>query len=248
MVDIIADIVQNSLLSESAIERERSVIMQEAAEVNKQPEEVVLDHLHATAFQKSPLGHTILGPMSNIRKMTRDHILEYIKTHYTAPRMVLVGTGNIDHMDLVRQAEQAFKHLPSSGATRDELLAAQNPYFTGSDVRIREPDMDTCNFAIAFEGLPHTHPDLPALMVLQRMIGEFNESSSTDHHKGSQLASQLSFAGLAKNMFSFCTPYHDTGIFGVYCSAKEEHIYHACVAVRPRLLLPRPHASTQRCA
>lgn len=242
MLDIIADIMQNSTLSESAVEKERSVILQEAQEVNKIPEEVVLDHLHATAFQKSPLGQTILGPMSNIKAITRQHIVDYIQTHYTAPRMVLVGAGNVEHGDLVKMAERSFQGLPSGGVATADLLAQQPPYFTGSDVRIREPHMDTCNFAIAFEGLPHTHPDLPALMILQKMIGEFNEASTTDHFKGSTLASSLSFAGTAKSMFAFSTPYHDTGLFGIYCSANEDKIYNACVSVSRRRDRPSPHA------
>ena len=36
-------------------------------EVNDQPEELVLDYLHATAFQGTPLGYTILGPEENIK-------------------------------------------------------------------------------------------------------------------------------------------------------------------------------------
>ena len=52
------------------------------------PEEVVFDHLHATAFQHTSLGHTILGPAENIRKLTRGDLADYIATHYTAPRMV----------------------------------------------------------------------------------------------------------------------------------------------------------------
>ncbi|KAD3640140.1 hypothetical protein E3N88_29363 [Mikania micrantha] len=35
-----------------------------------QTEEVVLDHLHATAFQYTTLGRTILGPAENIQKIT----------------------------------------------------------------------------------------------------------------------------------------------------------------------------------
>lgn len=52
------------------------------------PEEVVFDHLHATAFQHTPLGRTILGPADNIRTLTRGDLADYIATHYTAPRMV----------------------------------------------------------------------------------------------------------------------------------------------------------------
>jgi processing peptidase subunit beta len=50
-VDIISDILQNSKLESSAIERERDVILREQQEVDKQLEEVVFDHLHSVAFQ-----------------------------------------------------------------------------------------------------------------------------------------------------------------------------------------------------
>ena len=58
------------------------------AQVEGVAEEVVFDHLHATAFQHSPLGRTILGPAENIKKLTRDDLADYIATHYKAPRMV----------------------------------------------------------------------------------------------------------------------------------------------------------------
>lgn len=51
-------------------------------------DEVLFDQLHATAFQHSPLGQTILGSADNIRSITRADISDYIATHYTGPRMV----------------------------------------------------------------------------------------------------------------------------------------------------------------
>src|SRR5437667_4164666 len=90
-VDILADILQNSKLEEAAIERERDVILRESEEVEKQMEEVVFDHLHATAYQQQPLGFTILGPRENIKDITRTELEKYIKSNYTADRMVLVG-------------------------------------------------------------------------------------------------------------------------------------------------------------
>ena len=65
-------------------------------------EEVIFDHLHATAFQHSPLGRTILGPAENIRTLTRNDLVDYIQTHYTAPRMVCLS---------VRQALPCFLHM-----------------------------------------------------------------------------------------------------------------------------------------
>lgn len=51
-------------------------------------EEVVFDHLHATAFQGTPLARTILGPASNIASIQRSDLADYIAKNYTAPRMV----------------------------------------------------------------------------------------------------------------------------------------------------------------
>jgi hypothetical protein len=50
-VDIISNILQNSKLESSTIEREHDVILCEQQEVDKQHEEVVFDHLHAVAYQ-----------------------------------------------------------------------------------------------------------------------------------------------------------------------------------------------------
>jgi hypothetical protein len=54
----------------------------ECTQVNKQTSELVFDHLHATAFQHSPLGRTILGPEENIRSISRQDLVDYISTHY----------------------------------------------------------------------------------------------------------------------------------------------------------------------
>ena len=52
-VDILSDILQNSKLEASAVERERGVILREQEEVDKQLEEVVFDHLHSIAYQST---------------------------------------------------------------------------------------------------------------------------------------------------------------------------------------------------
>lgn len=73
-----------------------SLYLNPRLQVNKQSSELVFDHLHATAFQFSPLGRTILGPVDNIKSLTRDQLVSYMKTHYRGPRMVRVN-GSMDH-------------------------------------------------------------------------------------------------------------------------------------------------------
>jgi hypothetical protein len=55
-----------------------------SVQIDGMVEEVCLDHLHATAFQHTPLGRTILGSAQNIQKMTKGDVEAYIRAHYTS--------------------------------------------------------------------------------------------------------------------------------------------------------------------
>ncbi|KAG9375739.1 hypothetical protein A1F94_013688 [Pyrenophora tritici-repentis] len=179
-VDILSDILQNSKLEAQAIERERDVILREQEEVDKQLEEVVFDHLHATAFQGQPLGRTILGPKENIQSIQRADLENYIKTNYTADRMVLVGAGGIPHEQLVELAEKYFANLPAEPQDYSaKSLAAeqkQKPDFIGSEVRLRDDTMGTANIAIAVEGVSWSDPDYFTALVTQAIVGNWDPS------------------------------------------------------------------------
>ncbi len=133
-VEIISDILLNSKMEDAAIEREREVILKEMSEVNRNQEELVMDHLHATAFQGTSLGFTILGSEENIRSLTRQDLVDYIQTQYTAPRMVVAGAGAVDHQELCALAAEHFKQLPTVPAGGVEV-AMEPAVFTGSDYR-----------------------------------------------------------------------------------------------------------------
>lgn len=224
-LDILADILQNSNLEERAIERERDVILREMQEVEGIPEEVIFDHLHATAFQHSPLGRTILGPADNVRSITRQHLADYIATNYTAPRMVISAAGAVDHGALVKAAEKAFAKLPSTGKSANDLVKESPAIFTGSDVRIRDPEQPNMQFAVAFKGASWTDPDSIPLMVMQTMLGAWDKNSGAGVDMASPLAQIIGANKLAHSYMAFNTNYHDTGLFGVYAVAdpKTDH-------------------------
>lgn len=66
-VELLSEVVQSCSLSEAEIEQQRSVVLRELEEVEGNLQEVCLDLLHATAFQGTPLGHSVLGPSANAR-------------------------------------------------------------------------------------------------------------------------------------------------------------------------------------
>ena len=66
-VEVLSDILLNSKFGKDEIERERGVIIREMQEVEQNLQEVVFDHMHAAAYQGTPLARTILGPTENVQ-------------------------------------------------------------------------------------------------------------------------------------------------------------------------------------
>merc|ERR1711967_138185 len=171
-VDLLSDVLLNSTFSQRNVERERDVILREMEEVESQIEEVVFDRLHEVAYVGTPLARTILGPVDNINSIMADDIVKYVKTRYTAPRMVLVATGAVDHDHLVKLGHEYFGSVPTvapPGYTHEDSPSL----FSGSDVRDYNDAMPSANFAIAFEGLPWTDPDIFSLMLCQTLFGVY---------------------------------------------------------------------------
>ncbi|MFH4982132.1 hypothetical protein AB6A40_008841 [Gnathostoma spinigerum] len=112
-IEILADILRNSLFRKAEIDRERGVIIREMQEVEQNLQEVVFDHLHSGAFRGTSLARTILGPTENINSINREDLLKYIAEHYKGPRMVLAGAGGVEHDHLVELGAKYFGDLPS---------------------------------------------------------------------------------------------------------------------------------------
>ena len=216
-MDILADILQNSLLDPAAIERERDVILREMVEVSKQQEEVIFDDLHETAYDGNGLGRTILGPENNVRTLQRSDLQDYVATHYTAPRMVIAGAGAVDHEQLVELANSNFGNLPS---INNALSFEEKPaVFIGSDKRTKNDDLPVAHVALAFEGFSWTSEHSFPLLIMQTLLGSWDRTSSAGSNMSSKLGQVVAEKELAHSFNTFNTCYQDTGLFGVYAVA-----------------------------
>ncbi|XP_035894845.1 mitochondrial-processing peptidase subunit beta-like [Anopheles stephensi] len=213
-VELLADIVQNPKLGEAEIERERGVILREMQEIESNLQEVVFDHLHATAYQGTPLGNTILGPTKNIQSLGKPDLQQYIEEHYKAPRIVLAAAGGVSHNDLVKLAEQNFSRMNSSVDISAEALAPCR--FTGSEVRVRDDSLPLAHVAIAVEGCGCTDQDNVPLLVANTFIGAWDRSQSGSANNASKLSVASAVDGLCHSFQSFNTCYKDTGLWGIY--------------------------------
>ncbi len=107
-VDVLGDMITNSLITEDDVEAERDVILDEIAMHDDDPDDVVHNLFASQAFGDSPLGRPIAGTVESIAALSRDQIARFYRSHYRPPSMVVAVAGNVDHAAVVRQVRTAF--------------------------------------------------------------------------------------------------------------------------------------------
>ena len=131
--------------------------------------------------------------------------------------MVLVGTGGVDHGELVKLAEKHFSSLPvSSNPIPLGRLAHSKTHFVGSEVRVRDDTLPTAHIAIAVEGVGWSSPDYFPMLVMQSIVGNWDRSLGAATLLSSRLSHIVSANNLANSFMSFSTSYADTGLWGTY--------------------------------
>eukprot|EP01060_Flectonema_neradi_P034373 TRINITY_DN6015_c1_g3_i1.p1 TRINITY_DN6015_c1_g3~~TRINITY_DN6015_c1_g3_i1.p1 ORF type:complete len:490 (+),score=63.68 TRINITY_DN6015_c1_g3_i1:39-1508(+) len=215
-MEILADILRNPLLRSHDIENERDIIMTEKADVEKTIDEVMMDHVHLSCFPDDGLGLTILGLVENIEQnINADMIREYIRLHYTAKRMVMVGCGGVDHDQLVNLSERLWGDLPTFPEK-----PTLNAKFKGDIEKLVPFDTESPHLSMCWGICGQAENEMMICQIIQFIIGEWNREAEdqpadsvlepiiTDLSQGSD--------SLIQSISAFTTPYSDQGIFGFY--------------------------------
>jgi len=210
-IDIITDILQNPVFDETELGRERAVVLQEIGQTQDTPDDIVFDRFQETAFPGQPMGWPVLGPPEIVAAMPAEVLRTYMKTHYTAPRMVVAAAGNLDHDAVVRLVEQGFAGL---GDGRDGATPAPARYIGGDQREQRE--LEQVHLLIGFEGFAYDDDDYYAAQVMSVLLGGGMSSRLFQEIREKR--------GLAYSIYSFNSAYMDSGLFGIYSGTGEEEV------------------------
>uniref|UniRef100_A0A6B2L479 Mitochondrial-processing peptidase subunit beta n=1 Tax=Arcella intermedia TaxID=1963864 RepID=A0A6B2L479_9EUKA len=219
LLAIIADILQHSELTKSNVESERDTILKEKEVVEESEDELLFDYMHAAAYQKSSLGLTILGEVENIKSIKRSDLLEYITSHYTRRRAIVVAAGAVHHDEVVKMADKLFPHLSSN----TDIPAREPVEFFGSEIRL-PPKGPLAHVVYGFEGVSWAHPHYFTFMIIQTFLGNWDRNMGSGKHLGSRLADVVSQNELAHSYQTMSTCYYTTGILSIYCVAPPDNL------------------------
>ena len=209
-VDMLADILQNSIFEKTELARERDVIIQEIGEANDTPDDIVFDRLQEAAFPEQPMGRSILGTVERVRGFDRAALACYMTDQYRAPGMVLVAAGRVDHGRLVDLAETAFSGLATG--PRGTCEAARYVGGEGNEPR----DLEQVHLTLGFNGVAFKDPDFYALQLFTTVLGGGMSSRLFQEVRERR--------GLAYSVYAFASSYTDSGLFGIYAGTGPDQI------------------------
>src|ERR1700761_1557598 len=102
-LDVLSDILSNPSFDPDEITREKNVIIQEIGSVEDTPDDLVFEHLQATAFAGRAVGRSILGTPATVRSIDAKRLRAYLGRNYRAPSMVVAAAGAVEHAEVVAE-------------------------------------------------------------------------------------------------------------------------------------------------
>ncbi len=111
-IDVLSDIILNSVFSQEDIEKEKSVVIEEINMYNDSPEDYVYENLARKTYGNFGIGHDVLGNKECVQGFMRDDIIKYFKTYYVPDNAVISISGRVNPsyiLDLVNKKFSKFQ-------------------------------------------------------------------------------------------------------------------------------------------
>lgn len=203
-VEVLSDIVCNSVFPDKEIPREISVVLEEIKSTLDTPEEHIFDIFHEKLFPNDPLGRPILGKEEIVGNFDREDVVRFWKNHYSASNTVIAAAGNLEHARLIALVEKYFSF--TAAAQYPVIETVHN--VAESDKFILPQPINQAHICTGGKSIPYNSDDRFALLVLNSYLGGGMSSKLFQSLREKR--------GLAYSVYSFADFYSNIGLFGVY--------------------------------
>lgn len=209
-LDVVSDMLTNSLFDAKEIQRERGVIIEEIKMYDENPIMTIEDMFESAVFgSHHPLGWNIAGPKSVISSISRAEILRYRDQYYHAGNMWIVVAGRL-HPDILQHIRRSF-----GGVRRKPRTPSFKPYRVAASpsVLMKTKELEQVQLGVGVRSYSYTDKRQAALQVLSVILGG-NMSSRL-------FVEVREKRGLAYSVSSATNPYEDTGCFMIHAGLEQ---------------------------
>ncbi|MHB9036310.1 MAG: M16 family metallopeptidase, partial [Armatimonadota bacterium] len=210
-VNIISDMVLNSVFDPIEIEREKNVVLEEIKRHQDTPEDHVHDLLAEILWKGHRLGKSVIGSSAVVKKLTREDLLTYLSELYCPDALVISAAGNVDHREFVDLVAGAFGGLSGKRTPRVSLEAGVH-----FDVKLIEKSTQQVHFCLGTRGFAQNCKEKYALAAIDSALGGGMSSRLFQEIRENR--------GLAYAIGSYSASYQEAGMFAVYGGTSIQNI------------------------
>jgi predicted Zn-dependent peptidase len=165
-LDLLGDILLNSIFPTENLEREKEAILREIAAGHDAPDDRAHTLLKALAWPAHPLGRPITGHPDTVRALTREDVIYFVHEHYLPDRIIIAAAGNVKHQDFVAQVRDAFWRMLG----QSKPTASHRPTYRAG-VTVNHVPVSQAYFSLGIQAYPYTHPNRYGLHILNNVLG-----------------------------------------------------------------------------
>ncbi len=219
-MDLMLDMLRNSVCRQDDMEKERQVIHEEIAMINDYPASRVDSLIDEMLWPDHPLGRDIGGSHESIDSIDREMLVKHMNEYYTPSNTVISVAGSVPHSEVVEQVERLCWDWP------DSVPAPPSPAVSHqqtSQLRLEYRKTEQLHLSIALPGLALDDPDIYALDLLSVILGEGMSSRLFVELRENR--------GLAYDVHSGVSHFRDTGAFIITAGVDPSSAYEAVPAI-----------------
>ena len=209
-LDVISDIVLNSVFDPKELEIERGVILQEIGQSLDTPDDIIFDWLQDTAYPDQAMGRAILGSTENVRSFSREDLQNFVTEHYGPEQMVLSAAGSVDHDALVEEARSLCGDL-----NRTPIFYNEPSKFIGGEVRVIK-DLEQAHFALSFESASYLDDNIYTAQIYSTALGGGMSSRLFQEIREKR--------GLCYSIYASAGAFADSGMMTIYSGTSSNDI------------------------
>lgn len=209
-LEIVTDLMFRATLDAEELKREKKVVEQEINEAFDTPDDHVFDLLQEAMFEGQALGRPILGTRQSLKGAEPDLLRDFAGRLYAPHRIVICVSGGVTAEDVLTIA----RPLVDAVAPREGFGEPERLHFTPGQ-RLQRRRIEQANMALGFDGLSRYDAGIIPLRLFSEILGGGMASRLFQEAREER--------GLAYTIDSWCTPYRDGGVFGIYagCAAAD---------------------------
>ena len=216
-MDLLVDMFTSARIDDSDFTVERTVILEELAMNDDDPEDVAHEALAEALLPDHELGRPIGGTPDTINAVDRDSVFEHYLKHYRPENLVITVAGGASHEQVVDLVNAELARVQWHGASTPNQRRAQfdAPLGEAEKFRFIEKDVAQANVLLGFQSIRGNDDARYALGIMNTILGGGMSSRLYQAIREER--------GLAYSTYSYQQGYADAGYYGIYAGTNPEN-------------------------